>query len=87
MKEPEAFRYMEYLAPSKTLYIRHSVILNDGNKTIAAFFNNMVDYIDKNDVQKLILDVRMNGGGNNQLNKAGCGAWVPLSLFLEEVIC
>ncbi|MEO8150377.1 MAG: hypothetical protein ABI723_22280 [Bacteroidia bacterium] len=69
MKESESFRYMEYLAASKTLYVRHSVTLNDGDKTIAAFFNNMVDYIDKNDVQKLILDVRMNGGGNNYLNK------------------
>ena len=68
-KEPTAYRYMEYLPESKTLYVRHSVTLNDGDKTIEAFFRNMADFIDKNDVQKLILDIRMNGGGNNYINK------------------
>ena len=68
-KEPSSFRYMEYLPGTKTLYVRHSVTLDDGNKTIAGFFNNMADFIEKNDVQKLILDIRTNGGGNNYLNK------------------
>jgi len=68
-KEPSSFRYMQYLPETKTLYVRHSVTLNDGNKTIAGFFNNMVDFIDNNDVARLILDVRTNGGGNNTLNK------------------
>lgn len=68
-KEPASFRYMEYLPDRKTLYIRHSVNLNDGEKTIAAFFTNMAAFVDKNDVQKLVLDIRTNGGGNNQLNK------------------
>ncbi|MEP7171364.1 MAG: hypothetical protein ABI855_18490, partial [Bacteroidota bacterium] len=68
-KEPASFRYMEFLPETKTLYVRHSVTLNDGTKTIAAFFNNMVDFIDKNEVEKLILDLRTNGGGNNTLNK------------------
>lgn len=68
-KEPASFRYMQYLPETKTLYVRHSVTLNDGNKTIADFFNKMVDFIDNNDVAKLILDVRTNGGGNNTLNK------------------
>lgn len=68
-KEPSLFRYMQYLPETKTLYVRHSVTLNDGDKAIAAFFNNMVDFIDNNDVVKLVLDVRTNGGGNNTLNK------------------
>jgi tetratricopeptide (TPR) repeat protein len=68
-KEPASFRFMELLPERKTLYVRHSVNLNDGEKTIAAFFTNMAGFIEKNDVQKLILDIRTNGGGNNQLNK------------------
>lgn len=69
-KEPTAFRYMQYLPDTKTLYVRHSVTMDDGDKTIAGFFKTMVDFIDNNNVQKLILDIRMNGGGNNNLNKA-----------------
>jgi len=68
-KEPSSFRYMEYLPERKTVYVRHSVNLNDGDKTIASFFENMAGFIEKNDVEKLILDIRTNGGGNNQLNK------------------
>ncbi|MBK8785671.1 MAG: hypothetical protein IPN43_04025 [Chitinophagaceae bacterium] len=68
-KEPASFRFMEFLPERKTLYVRHSVNLNDGDKTIAAFFTNMAGFIEKNDVQKLVLDIRTNGGGNNQLNK------------------
>ena len=60
---------MQYLPETKTLYVRHSVTLNDGNKTIADFFNGVVDFIDNNDVAKLVMDVRTNGGGNNNLNK------------------
>ena len=69
MRDGKEYRSMEYLKDSKTLYVRHSATLNDGDKTIQAFFKNMLEFIDKNDVEKLILDVRMNGGGNNYLNK------------------
>lgn len=69
MRDGKEYRSMEYLKDSKTLYVRHSVTLNDGDKTIQAFFKNLLDFIDKNEVNKLILDVRMNGGGNNYLNK------------------
>ncbi len=68
-KEPTAFRYMEFLPDTKTLYVRHTVTIDQGQNTIASFFNNMADFIDRNDVQKLVLDIRMNGGGNNTLNK------------------
>lgn len=69
-KDPSSYRYYEYLPESKTLYVRHSVTLNDGNKTIESFFNTIGEFIDKNDVQRLILDIRNNGGGNNYLNKS-----------------
>ena len=70
LRDPTEFRMMEFLKESKTLYVRHSVTLNDGDKTIEKFFKNVLDFIDKNEVEKLVLDVRMNGGGNNYLNKA-----------------
>lgn len=69
-KDSAAYRYQEYLPESKTLYVRHSVTLNDGSKTIETFFRNMTEFIDKNEVQRLILDIRTNGGGNNYLNKS-----------------
>lgn len=69
-KEPQSLRYMEYLPESKTLYVRHSAVQDDSLETIESYFSNVFDFINKNDVEKFVLDVRMNGGGNNYLNKS-----------------
>lgn len=62
-------RKLVYLPDSKICYIRHSVTLNEQTLTIEKFFTEAADFVEKNDVEKLVLDVRMNGGGNNYLNK------------------
>jgi tetratricopeptide (TPR) repeat protein len=63
------YRNLVYVPESKICYIRHSVTLNDKEQTIKDFFNKAYDFVEKNDVAKLVLDVRTNGGGNNQLIK------------------
>lgn len=68
-KDAGKFRYFEYLPSSKTVFVRHSVTQNDGPSTITAFFKKVFDFIDNNEVERLVLDVRLNGGGNNYLNK------------------
>ncbi len=61
--------YYEFLPESKTVYVRQSQVLDDPQETIADFYKKVFDFIDKNDVQKLVIDVRLNGGGNNYKNK------------------
>jgi tetratricopeptide (TPR) repeat protein len=68
-QEGEKFRNMIYIPESKICYLRHSVNLNESDKTIAAYFREAYDFVQKNEVEKLVLDLRLNGGGNNQLNK------------------
>ena len=63
------YRNLAYVPETKTCYIRHSVTLNDKEQTIKDFFNKAYDFVEKNDIAKLVLDVRTNGGGNNQLIK------------------
>ncbi len=65
----DQYRNCVYLPETKTYYIRHSVTLNDKNQTLVKFFDEAYDFVEKNDVEKIVLDVRMNGGGNNQLIK------------------
>jgi tetratricopeptide (TPR) repeat protein len=43
--------------------------MDDSIQPIPEFYAEVFDFIDKNDVDKLILDVRLNGGGNNYKNK------------------
>jgi len=61
--------YYEYLPGSKTVYVRQSQVLDDKEETIAAFYRKVFEFIEKNEVDKLVIDVRLNGGGNNYKNK------------------
>ncbi|GAA0721421.1 hypothetical protein GCM10009430_22670 [Aquimarina litoralis] len=58
----------EYLEDKKTLYVRQSSVFNDPKETIAEFYKRMFEFIDANNVEKLVYDVRLNGGGNNYNN-------------------
>lgn len=61
--------YYKYIPEQKTVYIRHSQIQDDSEETIPEFYERVFDFIEKNEVEKLIIDVRLNGGGNNYKNK------------------
>ncbi|HEX5651783.1 MAG TPA: hypothetical protein VFX58_01840 [Chitinophagaceae bacterium] len=69
LKKPARLRHFEYMPQAKLLYVRHSAVQNEPNETIADFFAKVFDFVDKNEVEKFVLDVRLNGGGNNYLNK------------------
>ena len=69
LKDPDKIYYFEYLPEHKTVYVRHSQIQDDPEEAIPAFYERVFDFIEKNDVERLVLDVRLNGGGNNYKNK------------------
>lgn len=69
LKNLDKVYYFEYLPDSKTLYVRHSQIQDDPQENIPAFYKRVFDFVEKNDVEKLVIDVRLNGGGNNYKNK------------------
>jgi len=69
LKHLDKIYYYEYLPEEKTVYIRHSQIQDDPSEDIPTFYTKVFDFIENNDVEKLILDVRLNGGGNNYKNK------------------
>ncbi len=69
LKHLDKIYYYEYLPKEKTVYIRHSKIRDDPQEDIPAFYKKVFDFIENNEVDKLVLDVRLNGGGNNYKNK------------------
>ena len=70
LKEPAKLRYFEYLKESKTVYVRHVAVVERGDETIKDFFEKVFRFIDSNEVDRFVLDIRLNGGGNNYLNKS-----------------
>jgi tetratricopeptide (TPR) repeat protein len=69
LKEPGKLRYFEYLKESKTVYARHIAVVDRPGQLINDFFEKVFRFIDSNEVNKFVLDIRLNGGGNNYLNK------------------
>ncbi len=61
--------YYEYLPDQKTVYVRHSQIQDDPEENTPAFYDRVFEFIENNDVERLVIDVRLNGGGNNYKNK------------------
>jgi len=60
---------MEYLPDHKVLYVRQSQVQDQEGEDIPTFYEGVFRFIEENDVEKLILDLRLNGGGNNYKNK------------------
>ncbi|MDX2047490.1 MAG: tetratricopeptide repeat protein [Chitinophagaceae bacterium] len=69
LKNLDKIYYYEYLPESKTVYVRHSQIQDDPQEAIPVFYKKVFEFIEANDVERLVLDVRLNGGGNNYKNK------------------
>ena len=69
LKHFDKVYYVEYLKEEKTVYVRHSRIQDDKTESVEDFYNRVFAIIDNNEVEKFVLDVRLNGGGNSFLNK------------------
>lgn len=65
----DKYYYFEYLEDSKILYVRQSSVFDDpNNESLKDFYNRLFTFIDSNRIDKLVYDVRRNGGGNNYNN-------------------
>lgn len=74
LKDPHNNFWFEHLKEPNLLYVQYNAVQDkrgeDGKagETVEAFFNRVFEYIETNKVDKLVLDLRANGGGNNYLN-------------------
>ena len=69
LRELDKHYYFDYLPEAKTMYVRYSQVIPDPSVSIPDFYESVFNFIDSNEVDKLVLDVRLNGGGNNFNNK------------------
>ncbi|MEM9361342.1 MAG: hypothetical protein AAGA43_01855 [Bacteroidota bacterium] len=64
----DKYFYFELLEGTKTLYVRQSSVFDHPEETLKDFYTRLFNFIDTQGVEKLIYDVRLNGGGNNYNN-------------------
>jgi hypothetical protein len=61
-------QWFEFLADRKTVYFQFNGVRNDPAESLAAFADRLTKFIDANDVERLVIDMRWNNGGNTALS-------------------
>lgn len=61
--------WFEFLPDINFVYMQVNAIQNKKEEKLKDFYNRVFRFIDSNNVEGIIIDLRLNGGGNNQLNK------------------
>lgn len=65
MRNDEKNYWFEYLGESKTLYINYKRVLIDSSESPENFCKRIKECVISNDIDKTVIDIRDNGGGNN----------------------
>jgi tetratricopeptide (TPR) repeat protein len=67
LRDPANPYWFEYLNAEKTIYFQYNSVRNNPKNDFKTFLNELSKFIDQNDVEKLVLDLRWNNGGNTYL--------------------
>jgi tetratricopeptide (TPR) repeat protein len=69
LKDPHNNYWFEYLADSRTLYFQYNAVVNkDAGENLKAFFKRLFAFIEGHPVDRFIIDMRLNRGGNGFLS-------------------
>src|SRR5262249_55286226 len=60
-------QWFEYLPAHRTVYFQFNKVLNENKEPLARFTERLTKFIDEHDVDKLVIDLRWNNGGNTFL--------------------
>ena len=69
LKDPRNKFWFEYLPDSRTLYVQFNQVGNKEDETVEAFSKHLFAFVDENPIDRFILDLRLNRGGNGQFNR------------------
>ncbi len=70
LKNRSELYWYEYLPNSKLVYMQFNGVANKKEESLKEFSKRVFDFIDSNDVNYFVLDIRFNSGGNNFLNQS-----------------
>lgn len=69
LKDPNNLYWFEYVKDQKLVYVQQNGVANKQDEPVADFYKRVFDFVETNPVEKFVLDLRHNGGGNNTLNR------------------
>jgi hypothetical protein len=59
--------WFEYLPEQRLLWMQFNAVQNADDESLAQFCARMFDFADRHDIDKFVIDLRWNGGGNLEL--------------------
>lgn len=65
LSDPGNRFWYEWLDDSRTLYVQLNAILNKDDESMEQFFDRVFEQADTRPIDRLVIDLRFNGGGNN----------------------
>jgi hypothetical protein len=68
LRHPERIHWFQWLPQSGVLYVQSNVIADDDSESMAEFYTRVFEAADSLPLQRLVIDLRNNGGGSNNLN-------------------
>jgi tetratricopeptide (TPR) repeat protein len=69
LRDPQDYFWLEYLEDSRTVYVQYNGIADKETETIADFARRVFTFVGSHPVDRFVLDLRWNFGGDNTLNK------------------
>jgi tetratricopeptide (TPR) repeat protein len=67
LRDPQNKFWFEYMEGSRVLYVQINEVGDKDTETLADFSQRLFAFVDANPVERLILDLRLNRGGNGEL--------------------
>ena len=67
LKDRRVNYWFEHLPDKKTVYFQFNLVVNNSSEPLNAFVERLFKFVDETDVEKLIIDMRWNNGGNATL--------------------
>lgn len=64
-KHQDAYYWYEYLPDTKALYVQYNRCADDPTQPFSAFAKALFDFADAHAVERVVVDLRLNGGGNS----------------------
>jgi C-terminal processing protease CtpA/Prc len=66
-KHQDSYYWYEHLPESKALYVQYNRCANDPQQPFSEFTKELFAFADAHPVDRVVVDLRLNGGGNSQV--------------------
>lgn len=66
-KNMQAYYWFEYIRESRTVYFQFNRVLDDPSEPFEQFVSRLASFVNDHDVERLVIDMRWNNGGNTYI--------------------